>query len=314
MSRRFIGIDTSNYTTSFASCEDSRILVNSKVPVSVKPGERGVRQNDAVFSHVQNIPQAISRLGKGEYTAIGVSTRPRPIEGSYMPCFLSGVAVAESLATTLGIPLYRFSHQEGHVRAALYSANRLDLVSKTFVAFHVSGGTTEVLLYDKGDIRLIGETLDINAGQLIDRVGVQLGVSFPCGPSLDAVCDFEAMRSEGITPMTKVKELTCNLSGLENKAMQYLQKGASHGAVAAFVISSVCKTLEKLSQNALDLYGDLCHEKTILFSGGVSGNSFIQKTIRKKFNAYFAEPTFSSDNAAGIALLCEERYSAEYGN
>lgn len=313
MSPLFLGIDTSNYTTSFSVCEDGIITVNSKVPVRVKSGERGVRQSDAVFSHVTNIPKAIAPLGDRPYTAIGVSSQPRRQEGSYMPCFLAGVAVAEALATTLNIPLYRFSHQEGHIRAALYSAGRLDLADKRFLAFHVSGGTTEVLLYDKGEITCIGGTLDINAGQLIDRIGVLLGLDFPCGPKLEALCSFSSMKSEKLSPMTTVKELNCNLSGLENKATDYLKKGASAEAVAAFVIASVSQTLEKLAENALSVFGDSIYENTVLFSGGVSGNTHIQKQLGQRFHAFFAEPTYSSDNGAGIALLCEERYHIQNG-
>ncbi|MBR6795344.1 MAG: hypothetical protein IKM52_04475 [Clostridia bacterium] len=309
----FLGIDTSNYTTSAALAENGEILCNSKHPVYVKPGERGARQSDAVFSHVKNLPDVVSRLGHRAYSAVGVSVRPRDVEGSYMPCFLAGQAVASSIATTLGVPLYTFSHQAGHVRAALYSAGRNDLIDKTFLAFHVSGGTTEVLLYEGGTITCVGGTLDINAGQLIDRVGVLLGLSFPCGKELDALCDFDALkRNVDIAPMANVKALSCNLSGLENKASDFLKKGVPSEVVAAFVIASVEKTLAKLTENALDAFADKVKGAPVIFSGGVSGNSYIQKQIGNQFNALFAERAFSSDNAAGIALLCEERYYAEH--
>lgn len=309
----FLGIDTSNYTTSASFCEDGVVGCNSKCPVFVKVGERGVRQSDAVFSHVKNMPEVMAVLGEKTYTAIGVSVRPRDVEGSYMPCFLAGQAVASSLSTTLGVPMYTFSHQAGHVRAALYSAGRNDLVDKTFLAFHISGGTTELLLYEKGSITCVGGTLDINAGQLIDRIGVLLGLAFPCGAALDRMADFEAMKREGIFPMTKVTDLSCNLSGLENKASDYLKKGHSYEAIAAFVLASLEKTLSKLTENAIDTFSDKVKGMPVLFSGGVSGNSYIQKKIVNKFDALFAESAFSSDNAAGIALLCEERYRKEHG-
>lgn len=309
----FLGIDTSNYTTSASFCENGVVGCNGKHPVFVKEGERGARQSDAVFSHVKNLPEVVATLGEQKYTAIGVSVRPRDVEGSYMPCFLVGKTVASSLATTLGIPIYEFSHQAGHVRAALYSAGRNDLVDKSFLAFHVSGGTTEILLYEAGRIRCVGGTLDINAGQLIDRVGVLLGLSFPCGAALDRMADFVAMKREGILPMARVSELSCNLSGLENKAIDFLKKGHSCEAVAAFVLASVEKTLSQLTENAIGVFSDIVKGMPVLFSGGVSGNSYIQQQIVKKFDALFAQSAFSSDNAAGIALLCEERYRKEHG-
>ena len=309
----FLGIDTSNYTTSASFCVEGVVGCNSKCPVFVKAGERGARQSDAVFSHVKNLPEVMAVLGKRSYAAIGVSVRPRDVEGSYMPCFLAGQAVASSLATAFGVPLYTFSHQAGHVRAALYSAGRDDLVDKTFLAFHVSGGTTEILLYEMGEITCVGGTLDINAGQLIDRIGVLLGLDFPCGPAFDRIADFDTMKREGLIPIAKVTNLSCNLSGLENKANDYLKKGCSREAVAAFVLASVEKTLSKLAENAMNAFNGKVSGAPILFSGGVSGNSYLQKQIVKKFDALFAQSAFSSDNAAGIALLCEERYRKEHG-
>ncbi|MBQ7365046.1 MAG: peptidase M22, partial [Clostridia bacterium] len=170
--------------------------------------------------------------------------------------------------------------------------------------------TTEVLLYDNKEITCIGGTKDISAGQLIDRIGVVLGLSFPCGKELEAICDFKAMKHEGLSSKISVSGLDTNLSGLENKANEYIRKGYSRGAVAAFVMTSIEKTLSTLTENAIHSYGKL----PILFSGGVASNRYLQSSLKQKFNAYFAEPAFSSDNAAGIALLCEERYRNTYGN
>ena len=132
----FLGIDTSNYTTSTALCDDAgNILLNCKVPLPVAEGQRGLRQSDAVFHHVRNLPTAAAeyaaalRKTAGTLAAVGCSYAPRDVEGSYMPCFLAGVASAEYVSATAGIPLYRVSHQAGHIMAALHSAcrNKLNL-------------------------------------------------------------------------------------------------------------------------------------------------------------------------------------------
>ena len=157
MSRKIIiGIDTSNYTTSLAVLTlDGELLANIKFPLKVKEGERGLRQSDAVFSHVKNIPEAMELLKEytlgNEVVAVGVSKRPRNIDGSYMPCFLAGVAAAKSISAALGVPLYEFSHQCGHIMAAIYSSGRTDLLEGEFCAFHVSGGTTEMLSVKASD-------------------------------------------------------------------------------------------------------------------------------------------------------------------
>lgn len=302
MSNFFIGIDTSNYTTSLAVCRDGEIIANLKKPVFVKDGDRGIRQSNALFNHVKNLPELFDSLdGLGVVpTAIGVSNKPRDVEGSYMPCFLAGVTVAKASAALLRVPLYSFSHQRGHLRAAIYSS-KMPVYSE-YIAFHVSGGTTEMLHVSDDEISLVGATLDINAGQLIDRVGVKMGLAFPCGMSMEKLCDFDSKCK--VKPKICVNGLNCNLSGLENIATSMLNSGYDKMDVAYFVLESVRATLDKMTENALAKFGDL----PILFSGGVMSNSYIKKCFENKYGAYFAKPEFSADNASGIALLSMDKY------
>ena len=185
-----LGIDTSNYTTS-AAVLDGEALTQQKQLLEVRPGERGLRQSDALFQHTRNLPLLFDKLPPmDEVTAVGVSTRPRNVEGSYMPCFLAGISAATAAAKAAGCPLYTTSHQVGHILAALYGAGALEMIRASFVAFHVSGGTTEALLVEphKEELisaRCVAASSDLKAGQLIDRTGVRLGLQFPCGPALE---------------------------------------------------------------------------------------------------------------------------------
>ena len=213
-----------------------------------------------------------------------------------MPCFLSGVAVATALAETRGIPLYRFSHQAGHIAAALYGCGREDLHHASFLAFHVSGGTTELTLVSKGKITLLGGTKDLSAGKVIDRIGVRLGLSFPCGKELDSIAADPTSIPAG---RLSVDGLSFNLSGLENKADALLQKGAEKEYVAGFVLSHILAVLTMLTENALSIYGDL----PVLYAGGVMSNTYLRRELTARFGGLFAEPSLSADNAAGIARL-----------
>ena len=152
----FLGIDTSNYTTSVSLVKNHNVIYNLKYPVSVKSGDRGIRQSDAVFQHINNLPLLMDKLGCHKLDAIGVSAFPRNVENSYMPCFLSGVAVAKSISGILGIDYYKYSHQQGHVASALFSCNKFELISENFIAFHISGGTTEILFCRGKNISKIG--------------------------------------------------------------------------------------------------------------------------------------------------------------
>jgi N6-L-threonylcarbamoyladenine synthase len=298
----YLGIDTSNYTTSLALADENGIVENFKMLLPVKEGERGLRQSDAVFSHVKQLPLLFERLGKREITAIGYSATPRSCEGSYMPCFLTGEAIARSIGALLNVPLYRFSHQDGHLCAAAYSADRLDLIESEFLAFHVSGGTTELLHVKKGEVACIGGSADLHAGQAVDRIGTMLSLSFPCGPALE-----ELSQSEAFPPCrVSVRGLNCSLSGLENQAKELKKEGKSDAYIAAYTLSYLAKSIDALSENARKIYPDL----PILYAGGVMSNRRIQSYLAKRENVYFAQSAFSSDNAAGIALLCRKAYLA----
>ncbi len=303
-----LGIDTSNYTTSLALYDtDSHEIRQEKLLLPVKPGEKGLRQSDAVFHHVQQLPQLMDRLwqagGKESLCAIGASARPRDIQGSYMPCFTVGLTCGKLLSKALDAPLYTFSHQAGHIAAALYSSKSLSLLDKPFLAFHVSGGTTEALVVSPDPQRifscqLAAKTLDLNAGQLIDRVGVMLGLSFPAGPALEQLafaCKEE--RFKGIKPAMKGAD--CCLSGGENLCRKLMQEGSDPSYVAAFCLEYVKKALDQMCSHLLGQYGQV----PVVFAGGVMSNSILRKYFTERYQAVFAEPPFSADNAAGISVL-----------
>ncbi len=302
---RYLGLDTSNYTTSVAAFEaetGARWQVKQLLPV--KEGELGLRQSDAVFHHVRALPDLVERLmnecGTGTVTALGASDRPTQAEGSYMPCFLSGEGAARQLAAVLGVPLYRFSHQQGHVMAALYGAKALSLREKPFLAFHVSGGTTDALLVEPDDQTVIrcervAGSMDLKAGQHIDRVGGMLGLSFPAGPALEAL----AQPIDGKTPKPSMDGTSCHLSGVENQCRKLLANGASPSEVARFCLLSVCGAVETMTERLLQQYGDL----PVVYAGGVMSNAYLQEVLSRRFGGHFAPPVYSADNAAGIAVL-----------
>lgn len=301
----YLGVDTSNYTTSVAHFSSDRMESRRKL-LPVREGERGLRQSDAVFLHTKQFPVLFEDLPSPmTLSAVGVSVRPRNVEGSYMPCFLTGAAYARLMAHSYGCPLYEFSHQQGHIAAGIWSAHREDLLEKPFLAFHVSGGTTELLLINSlSDIRLISHTLDLHAGQLIDRIGVLLGYPFPCGAHMDG----DACRAERPTKhKIRLQDGCCSLSGFENKAQAMLSKGVAREEIAFFAIDTVFANLKAMIDDASLCYPDL----PLLMIGGVCSNTIIRRRLSETYGAVFAGDGFSCDNAAGIAFLTKLRHEGE---
>ncbi len=301
MTKGYLGIDTSNYTTSCAIYRAGGIVQQKRL-LPVPQGQVGLRQSDAVFSHIKALGELMERLRseeKGPISAIGVSSRPRDVEGSYMPCFLSGMTAARTAAAAMGVDIHYFSHQAGHVAAALYGSGRLDLIDKSFVAFHLSGGTTECLWVKSlpdADIELISHTNDLNAGQVVDRVGHMLHLDFPAGPALEKLA-LGSSRKFKIKPSFN-GDNPC-LSGIENQCAAMVKNGEAAEDVALFCLRSIEAALTKMADNAKEATG--CTD--MVFAGGVMSNSIIRAEIEKRFNGIFSPPQFSSDNAAGIAVL-----------
>ena len=295
-----IGFDTSNYTTSIAYY-DGVEGVNCSQLLPVKLGQLGLRQSDAVFHHIKSLPELSGRLFslvKAEnIQAIGVSTRPRAVDGSYMPCFLVGLSHAKMLSDLLNVPLFEVSHQQGHVAASLWSAGRMDLMDRPHLAWHLSGGTTELLLVEPDGRNVhctrIGGTSDISAGQLIDRTGQLLELPFPSGKHLD-----ELSKTATKNDVFKVKcpEMDFSLSGLQNKVEKYHTDNPAE--TAAFALRCAAYAVRKATENALKVYPGL----DVVFSGGVASNSLLRQELQD-LNPVFCEPKYSTDNAMGVAVL-----------
>ena len=308
MPERFLGIDTSNYRTSAAVYDAaSGAWRNEGGLLTVPEGAIGLRQSDALFQHTVRLHEKIEALPQqDEVRAIGVSTRPRAVEGSYMPCFLAGESVARSAAHLLSVPLYAVSHQQGHIAAAALSAGKLELLDRTLLAWHLSGGTSELLLVQTGadglpDCTCIGGTTDLAAGQLIDRAGALLGLPFPSGAALDKLA-LEAGPEKGYRP--KVADCRFSLSGMQNQVENKF-KTAAPAQMARFTLETVANAVVKATEQA-----KLQYDCPILCAGGVMASEVIRARMRAAFGdaVSFAEPVLSGDNAVGVAVLAARLY------
>lgn len=306
-----LGIDTSNYTTSVALFDGARGHDLGRL-LEVRAGELGLRQSDALFQHIKRLPLLFDQLREegrlsGGLSAVGASVKPRWVEGSYMPCFLAGESQGRVLADALGVPFFACAHQQGHVAAAAWSAGRADLLDRPCLAWHLSGGTTELLYVEPEGVNVkctrIGGTSDISAGQLIDRTGKLLGLDFPAGKALDALCREADARLDFAV---KVHELTFSLSGMENKVKALTEAGESPANIARFALDTIAKAVVRTTREALERWPGL----PVLCSGGVASNSLLREAMKE---AVFAPPEYSTDNALGVAILAHRALSEEVG-
>lgn len=302
----YLGIDTSCYTTSVAVIgEDGSLLSEARQILSVKPGRCGLQQSEMVFQHTRNLPLLMEKALQSddiEICGVGVSGCPRPIADSYMPAFLAGVSAAKSIAAVSKIPLYTISHQENHMEAGMWSAGGPK--AERFLMLHASGGTTDMLLAQKEadgryQLEQIGGSMDLHAGQFIDRVGVALGLQFPTGPELEKLAETADYMTE--LPVS-VRKLQVSLSGPATAALRKLQAGEDKAALALGVEYALAETFARMLRNGAAAYA----AADVLLVGGVASNKFIRAHVEEKLQKrnirlWVPEARFSCDNASGCA-------------
>ena len=314
--RAVLGMDTSCYTTSCALVTtEGKILASSRRLLTVEDGARGLMQSQGLFQHVKNLPQMVQNVmtdvPDAEICAVCASTRPRPAEDSYMPVFRAGESHARAAASLLRVPFYPTSHQEGHVRAAMVDSGIDE--NKPFLALHLSGGTTDILLCQSGQLTLLGGSLDLHAGQLVDRTGVRMNMPFPAGPSLEKLAMMGT--AQGLIGVS-IKGVSCNMAGAENKINRFIEDGTmAPEQIAAEVFDFLCRSIIRMIAAASEQTGT----KQALLAGGVASSTLLRevllnraKKIRLNCRLCFARPELSGDNAVGVALLGAQMFNKEH--
>jgi len=313
MSRIVIGLDTSCYTTSVAAVTvEGQVLASCRKLLPVKEGERGLRQSEAVFIHVRQLPERLEELGehvKGhQIVAVCASRQPRDEEESYMPVFQVGDAHARGLAAMLGVPCFASTHQRGHVAAAMVESG---IEQGDLLAVHLSGGTTELLALRGEKLTLMGGTLDLHAGQLVDRVGVALGLPFPAGPHLEKLA--VQGKSEAKLPANMAdQDLHCHFSGAETQVQRWIRQGDMRPEdMAREVYDLLARTVSRMILAGSRDTGI----RQVLIAGGVASSALFRQMVTerihkkdKDFRVCFGKPEYSGDNAVGAALIGARKY------
>ncbi|NLT40460.1 MAG: DNA-binding protein [Clostridiales bacterium] len=301
--RACLAFDSSNYTTSMALFDGISCRMAGKL-LEVPTGGLGLRQSEAHFAHTKNLPALAAQLFEScpdsEIACVAASTRPLERDGSYMPCFLAGESQARVIASVLKVPFYAFSHQQGHLAAAAWSCGNYGILKTPFLAWHLSGGTTELLLVkpcgNTFTAERIGGSEDLAAGQLIDRTGKLLGTGFPAGAQVDTLSQ---KADKDIYFTARLRGLEFSLSGLENKIKDLCSANEKPENIAYFAVKSITDTILSVTKKALESYGQM----TVLCSGGVARSSIMREAFSRQNGVLFAKAEYSSDNAAGIAIL-----------
>ena len=310
MTRVVIGIDTSCYTTSVAAVTvEGEVVASCRKLLPVPQGERGLRQSEAVFIHVRQLPERFEELAPfvrdAQIAAVCVSRTPRDDAASYMPVFHAGDAQARGLAAMLGVPCFATTHQRGHIAAAKVDSG---IREGDLLALHLSGGTTELLALVNDELSLIGGTLDLHAGQVVDRTGVALGLPFPAGPHLEKLARMGTSKAR-LTMTTREGGLFCHFSGAETQIQRWVKQGEPPCDIAREVYDLLARTVARMVCAGAEKTGI----RQVLMAGGVASSTLFREMVRERIakrdrnlHVCFGKPEYSGDNAVGVALIGAE--------
>ncbi len=315
-----VGFDTSCYTTSAAAVNrQGEVVAFARKLLPVEAGQRGLRQSEAVFAHVRQMPLVMQELQQqlagqeAQIVAVCASASPTDAEDSYMPVFTVGEGHARTAASLLNVPLYETTHQRGHIAAGWIGHKTVD---EPHLAIHLSGGTTDLLLCGETGIECLGSSLDLHAGQLVDRIGVHLGLGFPAGPALERLAMTCTDPPQAIIPCSMDhQDLCCHLSGAETKVLQMLsQNKLTREQAALEVFDLLSRTVSRLLIAGCKKTGI----RQALIVGGVASSTLLRQMLgqrlqkaRSPVKVSFGDPRYSADNAAGVAAIGMRRYLKE---
>lgn len=311
MTQLVAGFDTSAYTTSCALCDvTGNIAADARQLLTVPDGDRGLRQSEAVFQHLRNLPvlwkQVMAQVGQANLLGVCASVQPLDGAASYMPVFVVGKSFASTIATSLGIPFFETTHQRGHLAAARIGEEQA--LPQEYLAVHLSGGTNQVLLVkEKRNIQLLADSGDISAGQLLDRLGVKMGFPFPAGAAMETLATKQIANLQAAdTYPVAVKQGGIHFSGAESMALRDVSAGKDKGIIAAALFDAIARGVVKL----LLMASEASNSNQVLITGGVASSNLLRELLLKKAESrnrdlvlHFGQPRYAGDNAAGVALI-----------
>ena len=314
-----LGLDTSNYRSSLAAVSlEGEILLNRLELLPIEQGKRGLRQSDALYLHLKQLKgmDAALReaLGGRRIVAVAASAAPRSRPDSYMPVFEAGETLGRLMAAVLEVSFFPTSHQLGHLRAARRGTALEG--ERDFLALHLSGGTTDLLAVRGTEVTQLGSGLDLHVGQLVDRVGVAMGLPFPAGLELEKLA--ERGHSRALLGCSMAGgDLSCHFSGAETKALSWIREGKmSPEDTAREIFDLIARTIARMllaGRRAAGL-------DRALLCGGVASSSLFRAMLEDRLSrcgaapeVCFGDPDLSGDNAVGGALIGADEYRNNTG-
>jgi N6-L-threonylcarbamoyladenine synthase len=295
MRRYILGIESTAHTFSVSvMSSDGKILSNTK-SVYRPPEGSGIHPFEASQNHLARAPRVVaealdlSGVRLGDLSAVAYAMGP-----GLGPCLRVGGVVARTLASSLGVPLVPVNHAVGHIELGCLLTG-----AKDPVVLLVSGGHTMILAYSARRWRVLGESLDLTLGQLLDQFGRHHGLASPCGRAIEEAA---ARSSNYLRLPYTVKGNDVSYSGLLTASKVLLDRGRSFEDVSYSIQETAFAMVTEVTERALAFTG----KKEVMIVGGVAANARLSGMMTDMARRHSAVVTmtpieYSGDCGAQIA-------------
>ncbi|MEA3558452.1 MAG: bifunctional N(6)-L-threonylcarbamoyladenine synthase/serine/threonine protein kinase [Candidatus Thermoplasmatota archaeon] len=309
---RILGIESTAHTFGAGIVLDGKIVSN--VRNMYVPDKGGIHPREAADHHVKVGVDVVRRsleeasIEPGDLDLVAFSRGP-----GLGPCLRVGATIARVMSLQNGIPIIGANHCVAHLEIGEL------LGAEDPVLLYTSGGNTQVIAFVKRRYRVMGETLDIGIGNMLDKLGREMGIPFPAGPKIELLARGEAVPGvkgasgeedpEFLELPYSVKGMDMSFSGVLTAALNLRRKGASIHSVCRSVQETCFSMLCEVTERAVAHIG----AEEVLLGGGVACNSRLKEMVsimaRERGAKSFAPPpSLAVDNGAMIAYLGERMY------
>ena len=304
MSGWTLGIETTAHTLSFGVV-DSDGIPHPAASDTLRPDKGGIHPREAADHHKdvsgRLFMQVLEMHGLEPYDITTVAYSQGPGLG---PCLRVGAAIARGLATRLDVPLIGVNHCVAHIEIGRQQCGCDDPV-----LLYVSGGNTQVIARLNGRYRVLGETLDIGIGNMLDKFARAQGIPFPGGPVIEKKA-LEYLRMnpnpsmEGLRLPYAVRGMDLAFSGLMTAAQRLIENGASLEAVCWSLQEHAFAACVEVAERAMAHTG----KSELLLGGGVACNERIRTMCKemshdREGSSHAPPKMYCIDNGTMIAML-----------
>lgn len=310
-----LGIESTAHTFGAGVVKDGEVLSN--VRDMYVPEEGGIHPREAADHHVEKgaevVRKALSEasVDEGDLDLVAFARGP-----GLGPCLRVGATIARVISLKNRIPILGVNHCVAHLEIGS------TLGCEDPVLLYTSGANTQIIAYVRGRYRVLGETLDIGVGNMLDKLGREVGIPFPAGPRIEKLARGESIPGvwEGdpeygqpdiIELPYSVKGMDVSFSGLMTSALNHFKRGVDLPVICRSVQETAFSMLYEVSERAMAHIGS----EELLLGGGVACNSRLKEmadimTRERGGRSYAPSPPLAVDNGAMMAYLGEIMYGS----